>query len=246
MLLYLLALSRDLPRLSRSQANHRWEPHPSTDISNVRLGIVGLGGIGSEVARLAASLEIEAIGLRRTVTGNEICETWTHDRLDDLLGWADAIAVTAPLTDDTRDLFDRAAFARMRPGAWFVNVGRGEIVDEAALIDALVSGHLGGAALDVFAVEPLPPDSPLSGSPERHHHATFVGHHRHLAPPSGRHVRRELPPARRRPPAGERHRRRLTAGVTNVVQPPAPSHARWPAFFSQSISWSEGTGSEIT
>lgn len=160
-LLYLLALSRDLPRLSRSQTKHRWEPRPSTDLSSVRLGIVGLGGIGSEVARLAAAFEIETIGLRRTVSGDEICETWTDDRLDDLLGWADAIAVTAPLTDDTRNLFDRGAFARMRQGAWFVNVGRGEIVDEAALVDALASGHLGGAALDVFAVEPLPPDSPL-------------------------------------------------------------------------------------
>jgi phosphoglycerate dehydrogenase-like enzyme len=160
-LLYLLALSRDLPRLARAQANRRWEPQSSIDLSNVRLGIVGLGAIGSEVARLAAGFEIETIGLRRTVTGDEICETWTNDRIDELLGWADAIAVTAPLTDDTRGMFDAAAFSRMRPGSWFINVGRGEIVDEPALIDSLVSGHLGGAGLDVFAIEPLPPDSPL-------------------------------------------------------------------------------------
>ena len=104
---------------------------------------------------------MHTIGLRRTVTGDEICETWTNDRFDELLGWADAIAVTAPLTDETRGIFDSAAFARMRPGAWFINVGRGEIVDEQALVDHLVDGHLGGAGLDVFAVEPLPPDSPL-------------------------------------------------------------------------------------
>jgi len=160
-MMYLLALSRDLPRLARSQANHRWEPQASTDLSSVRLGIVGLGAIGSEVARLASAFEIETIGLRRTVSGDEICETWTIDRLDDLLEWADAVALTAPLTDETRGMFDSAAFARMRPGAWFINVGRGEIVDEAALTESLIAGHLGGAGLDVFALEPLPPDSPL-------------------------------------------------------------------------------------
>ena len=127
----------------------------------MRLGIVGLGAIGSEVARLASAFEIETIGLRRTVSGNDVCETWTNDRLDDLLGWADAIVVTAPLTDDTRGMFNAATFAQMRPGAWFINVGRGEIVDEPALIESLVDGHLGGAGLDVFAIEPLPPDSPL-------------------------------------------------------------------------------------
>ncbi len=160
-MLYLLALGRDLPRLTREQAKRRWEPRSSTDLCSVRLGIVGLGAIGTEVARLASAFDMQVIGLRRTVVGDEICETWADDRLDDLLGWADAIAVTAPLTDDTRGMFDAAAFARMRPGAWFINVGRGEIVDESALIDALLDGHLGGAGLDVFAVEPLPPDSPL-------------------------------------------------------------------------------------
>jgi D-2-hydroxyacid dehydrogenase (NADP+) len=160
-MMYLLALSRDLPQLARSQANHRWEPHSATDLSSVRLGIVGLGAIGSEVARLASAFEMKTIGLRRTVSGDEICETWTNDRLGELLGWADAITVTAPLTDDTRGMFDAAAFARMRQGAWFINVGRGEIVDEPALIKSLVDGHLGGAGLDVFAIEPLPPDSPL-------------------------------------------------------------------------------------
>ena len=160
-MLYLLALGRDLPRLTREQANRRWEPRSSTDLSSLHLGIVGLGAIGSEVARLATAFGMDTIGLRRAVTGDEICETWTNDRLDDLLEWADAIAVTAPLTDATRRMFDAAAFARMRPGAWFINVGRGEIVDEQALVDHLSNGHLGGAGLDVFAVEPLPPDSPL-------------------------------------------------------------------------------------
>lgn len=164
-MLYLLALSRDLPRLTRAQSEQRWEPGPSRDLHGLRLGIVGLGEIGSEVARLAQAFGMDVTGLRRNVRGDEGCRTWSSDRLDEMLGWADAIAVTAPLTDDTRGMFDRDAFAAMRPGAWFVNVGRGEIVDEPALIDALASGQLGGAGLDVFATEPLPSDSPLWTSP---------------------------------------------------------------------------------
>ncbi len=160
-LMYLLALSRELPRLSRSQARAKWDPVTAVDLDGLRLGIVGMGAIGGEVARLAAPFGVECIGMRRTVRGDEPCETWTNDRFRELLGWAHAIAVTAPLTDDTRGLFDRAAFAAMRPGAWFVNVGRGEVVDEPALIAALQSGRLAGAGLDVFAVEPLPADSPL-------------------------------------------------------------------------------------
>lgn len=160
-MLYLLALSRDLPRMTRAQLAHRWEPRRSVDLYGLRLGIVGLGAIGSEVARLAAPFGIEVTGLRRRVRGDEPCTTWTDERLGDLLAWADAIAVTAPLTDRTREMFGPAEFARMRPGAWFVNVGRGEVVDEVALAEALMTGHLGGAALDVFATEPLHPDSVL-------------------------------------------------------------------------------------
>jgi phosphoglycerate dehydrogenase-like enzyme len=164
-LLYLLALSRDLPRLGRAQAAHRWAPATTRDLDGLRLGIVGLGEIGSEVARLAMAFGVETVGLRRSVRGDEVCETWTNDRYAELLGWSDAIVVAAPLTAHTRGLFDREAFAAMRPGAWFVNVGRGEIVDEEALVDALTCGHLGGAGLDVFAAEPLPVDSPLWALP---------------------------------------------------------------------------------
>ena len=158
---YLLALSRDLPRSLRDQAERRWEPGPSVDLHGMRLGVVGLGAIGGETARLAQAFGMEVVGLRRSPAGDEPCPTWTNDRLHELLRWADAIAVTAPLTDETRGMFDAAAFAAMRRGAWFVNVGRGEIVDEAALVEALLDDHLGGAGLDVFAAEPLPSDHPL-------------------------------------------------------------------------------------
>jgi D-2-hydroxyacid dehydrogenase (NADP+) len=164
-ILYLLALSRDLPRTLRDQVDRRWAPGPSVDLHGMRLGIVGLGAIGAETARLAQGFGMEVVGVRRRPRGDEPCTTWPDDRLSDLLGWAEAVVVTAPLNDDTRGLFDAEAFAAMRAGAWFVNVGRGEIVDEAALVDALERGHLGGAGLDVFVTEPLPADSPLWHAP---------------------------------------------------------------------------------
>jgi phosphoglycerate dehydrogenase-like enzyme len=164
-MLYLLALSRDLPRWTRDQDARRWEARRFDDLAGMRLGVVGMGAIGSEVARLAAAFEMEVIGLRRRPRGDEPCTTWTADRLPELLPWADAVAVTTPLNGDTRGMFDAAAFAAMRPGAWFVNVGRGEVVDERALVDALARGHIGGAGLDVFAAEPLPNDSPLWSMP---------------------------------------------------------------------------------
>lgn len=158
---YLLALSRDLPRSLRDQAERRWQPRPSVDLHGMRLGIVGLGAIGAETARLATAFGMDVVGVRRSPTGDEPCATWTTDRFPELLAWADAIAVTAPLTDETRGLFDAEAFGTMRRGAWFVNVGRGEIVDESALVQSLLDEHLGGAGLDVFATEPLPNDSPI-------------------------------------------------------------------------------------
>ncbi|MCB0968413.1 MAG: D-2-hydroxyacid dehydrogenase [Ilumatobacter sp.] len=160
-MMYLLALSRDLPAMLRDQASRRWNKRRVVELAGLKLGIIGFGAIGHEVATRATALGMDVIGLRRTPDPADPFETWDNDRFDELLGWADAIVVAAPLTDSTRGMFDADAFARMKPGAWFVNVGRGPIVDEPALIDALMSGHLGGAGLDVFDVEPLPVESPL-------------------------------------------------------------------------------------
>jgi phosphoglycerate dehydrogenase-like enzyme len=136
-----------------------------TDLSTLTVGVVGLGPIGLEVARLAASFGTKTIGLRRAPRGDEPCETWPLSRLHDLLPRVDALVLALPLTDDTRHLVGEKELALLRPGALFVNVGRGELVDEAALVRALASGHLGGAGLDVFEVEPLPPESPLWAMP---------------------------------------------------------------------------------
>ena len=164
-MLYLLALSRDLARWSDAQRRHAWETHAMVDLQDLTLGVVGLGPIGLEVARLGAALRMRVVGVRRTPRGDEPCETWPMARLDELLAQADALVLALPLSDDTKQLLDASRLARMKRGAWLVNVGRGGLVDEAALIRALQSGQVGGAGLDVFEVEPLPPESPLWSLP---------------------------------------------------------------------------------
>jgi len=104
---------------------------------------------------------MRVIGVRRTPSGDEPCETWPIERLHELLSMVDVLVLTAPLTVDTLGMIGAEELALMPKGAHVVNVGRGQVVDEPALAAALASGRLGGAALDVFAVEPLPAESPL-------------------------------------------------------------------------------------
>lgn len=164
-MLYLLALTRNLPGWLRDQADRRWAPRPIDDLQGKTLGIVGLGPIGIEVARLGLAFGMDVVGVRRTPRGDEPCETWPMDRLDELWPRVDALVLAVPLTDDTRHLLDAHALTRLKPGALLVNVARGEVVDEPALVEALASGRLGGAGLDVFEQEPLPPESPLWSLP---------------------------------------------------------------------------------
>jgi phosphoglycerate dehydrogenase-like enzyme len=163
--LYLLALSRGLPAWADAQRRCAWERHPIDDLSGRLLGVVGLGPIGLEVARLGQALRMRVVGLRRRPRGDEPCETWPLARLDELLPETDALVLALPLTEDTRHLLDAKRLRAMKRGAWLVNVGRGALVDEPALVEALRSGHLGGAGLDVFENEPLPPESPLWSLP---------------------------------------------------------------------------------
>ena len=163
--MYLLALSRDLRGFVRSQEAHRWEPREIEELDGSTLLVAGTGPIGSEVARLGEALGMTVEAVRRSPRGDEPRTTWPIGRLHEALGRADWVVSALPLADGTRGIFGADAFAAMRPGARFVNVGRGELVDEAAMIGALRSGRLAGAALDVFAVEPLPPDSPLWDMP---------------------------------------------------------------------------------
>jgi phosphoglycerate dehydrogenase-like enzyme len=160
-MMHVIALCREARTFGLAQSERRWANSGTLDVEGRRMGIIGLGAIGSEVARLAPHFGIDVIGMRRTPAGDEPCATWPITRLHELLAQIDDLVLTAPLTDETRGLIGAAELAMLPAGAHVVNVGRGELVDEAALVAALQSGHLGGAALDVFEVEPLPAESPL-------------------------------------------------------------------------------------
>jgi len=159
--LYMLALSRNVRAWFQHQEKHEWARQEFAELDGARLAVIGMGPIGLETARLGVALNMNVEAIRRTPTGTEPCPTFSLDQLHSVLARADWVAVALPLTDDTRQIFNAETFAAMKPGAHFINVGRGELVDEDALIAALQSGHLAGAALDVFATEPLPTDSPL-------------------------------------------------------------------------------------
>lgn len=160
-MLYILALSRDMRSWMRKQDRREFQQHPLTEIEGTQLVVIGMGPIGLEVARLGLQFGMNVTGVRRTPTGDEPCPTRRFDLLPETLGRADWVVLALPLTEDTRGMFDADMLAHIAPGARFINVGRGELVDEAALVAALESGHLAGAGLDVFEVEPLPTDSPL-------------------------------------------------------------------------------------
>ena len=164
-ILYMLALSRNVRAWFQHQDAHEWQRHEFAELDSAHLVVVGMGPIGNEIARLGVALNMNVTGIRRTPVGDEPCPTFTFADLDRVLANADWVAVALPLTPDTRDMFDAERFTTMKKGAFFVNVGRGELVDEPALIHSLQSGHLAGAGLDVFAVEPLPEDSPLWNMP---------------------------------------------------------------------------------
>jgi phosphoglycerate dehydrogenase-like enzyme len=157
----IIAMCRDMRVLAVAQSNHEWAERDVADVEGRRMAIVGLGSIGAEVARLAAHFGIHVVGLRRTPTGQEPCETWPTNRLHELLPRIDDLVLTAPLNTATRGIIGARELAMLPRGAHLVNVGRGELIDEPALVDALRSGQVGAAALDVFAVEPLPADSAL-------------------------------------------------------------------------------------
>ncbi len=162
-MLGLLAFRKDLPKLRADARERRWEHWPMEELRDATLLVVGVGEIGQEVARLAKAFGMHVVGIKRTLPGSipHVDELHPPERLDELVGRADGVVVTLPLTDETRGLVSRSTIGGMKRGAIFVNVGRGGVVDEQALVEALQQGRLRGAALDVFATEPLPPGSPL-------------------------------------------------------------------------------------
>lgn len=159
----ILAGAKRLPRLSADQQTHRWPDRWVMEpVAGSTVLVLGLGGIGAEVARLCTALGMRVIGASRS--GRPVAhveEMVAIDALGTMLPTVDAVVSTLPGTAATEGLIDDGFFRGLRPGATFVNVGRGTVVNESALIDALRTERVGFAALDVVAVEPLPADSPL-------------------------------------------------------------------------------------
>lgn len=164
---FVLAFARDLPCLLRAQQERRWLPQREVrtfQLQGLTAGIVGFGGIGAEVARRAHCIGMRVLAVDPAPHGTvEGVEIWGPERLNELLARADFVVVCAPETPETRGLFDADHFALMKRGARFINIGRGRVVQLTALTAALESGHLAGAALDVYETEPLPADHPLWG-----------------------------------------------------------------------------------
>ena len=160
---FVFAASRQLHRYRDNQRASEWREHRHQELRDATIVVYGMGSIGGEIARLASAVGMRVIGVRRRAGPPEpgVNRVVAADRLADVVGEADYVAIAAPLTTATRGAISRDVIARMKPTAWLMNIARGAIVDEPAMIEALQAKRIAGAALDVFTTEPLPPDSPL-------------------------------------------------------------------------------------
>jgi D-2-hydroxyacid dehydrogenase (NADP+) len=169
----MLALARRLPEARDNQNARRWRGMigeigaREDQLTGKTLLIVGMGRIGARLARLAKAFEMRVIATKRdpSTGANDADAVYTHDRLHDLLREADIVALTCPLTPETENLIDAAALSAMKPTAHLINVARGRVIDEPALIAALQQRRIAAAGLDVTQHEPLPESSPLWAMP---------------------------------------------------------------------------------
>lgn len=163
---YLFALERHVFKMQSNQLDKRWQPLPYRPSGKISLGIVGLGSIGRQVARAARLFGIPVIGLNRSGKPcSEVQEVFTADNLAGFLETPDYLVITLPDTQETRHFIDADFLKMMKSSAVLINVGRGNVVNENDLAQALESGVIGGAVLDVFETEPLPGESPLWSLP---------------------------------------------------------------------------------
>ena len=169
-----LALARRLPDALRAQAEHRWAQDqlegPQSGVRNLcglNLGIVGLGSIGMEVAKLASPFGLHITGIRRQAAAPPpgVDQVWTPDRVPELLAMSDIVLLSVPHTLETRQIIGWKEVDLVKRGALLVNIARGKLIDDDAVIEALRDGRLGGAALDVFTREPLDSSSPYWSLP---------------------------------------------------------------------------------
>lgn len=162
----ILYFAKEFPRLLANKAERRWEPVQVEEISTQTAGIVGYGDIGRAVAACTHAMGMRTLALKRhapTAPDPLIEAFYTSSSLHAMLTQCDYVVVCAPLTPETRGMISTAEFEAMKPTAVLINIGRGPVVDQAALIQALIARRIKGAGLDVFAREPIPPSDPIWG-----------------------------------------------------------------------------------
>lgn len=166
-LMALLMFAKNYRYLEDEKAAHHWARYHAVELAGRTLAIIGLGKIGREVARLAKAFDLRVIGTRRNpdMPTPHVDQLYRPDELDVMLPQADYLVLATPHTTETENMIGPRELALLPQGAVLVNIARGAVIDEPALIAALRSGQLAGAALDVFATEPLPADSPLWDMP---------------------------------------------------------------------------------
>ncbi len=161
----ILTLTRKFDKIYENQKQKRWDKQVAKEfelLNGKTIGILGLGNIGRQIARVSKAFGMYVIGMKRTKTKVDfVDEVVTKEEIHHLLENSDFIVLVLPLTDETYHLIGEREFNLMKRKPYFFNIGRGAVVDEKALIDALKDGKIRGAGLDVFEEEPLPPDSPL-------------------------------------------------------------------------------------
>ncbi len=166
----MIAFAKGFPRAFRSQQDNTWRPYLASELEGATVGIVGLGAIGRHVAKLARAFGMRVIATRRSqekrATGasvgeSDVDEVYARSELSALLSDSDYVVLAMPLTEESRHLIGEIELASMKRSAVIVNIARGAVIDQRALIDAVRNGVIGGAALDVTDPEPLPPESEL-------------------------------------------------------------------------------------
>jgi D-3-phosphoglycerate dehydrogenase len=158
----MFAAARGVARMDHEVRAGIWTPREGVQLLGKTLGVIGLGGIGSEVARIGKGIGMEVIAWNRTARADAPCPLV---EIDTLLTRADVVSLNLTLSDETRGFLDKNRIARLKPGVILVNTARGALADELALVEALKSGHIRHAGLDVFHNEPLTADHPLAQLP---------------------------------------------------------------------------------
>jgi phosphoglycerate dehydrogenase-like enzyme len=165
----ILAVTKDIVRRDAGVRRGSWESSPVYHLKGRKLGIIGFGAIGTKIAQRASAFEMRVIAIKRTAASPSVAQEFgleflgTSDDLERVLAESDIVVLAVPKTEDTVGMIGKAQLEKMRKGSFLINVSRGPVVDEQALVSALKSGHLAGAGLDVFEKEPMEPTNPLVG-----------------------------------------------------------------------------------